>query len=110
MERALDRFRTELKSLNKSGEIRVVTQQASAELVAPLEVVLEESEGEIWLKYRLPFGGKTRHPQGALAEFLSLAEERTAPEQFLRFAQQWGVHWICKHKVVATHHPLCFPR
>jgi hypothetical protein len=73
--------------------------------------MLEENDGEIWIKYRFPYGGKSKKPQGALQHFLALADETTASERFLKFALQWGVLCICEeHNLVASHHKMCFPR
>lgn len=107
----MDVFRTQLENLNLDGALRITSPHASGELVVPQEVTLEKDDGEIWIKYRFPYGGKSKKPQGALANFLALAGETTASERFLKFAQQWGVLCICEeHNLVASHHKLCFPR
>lgn len=78
--------------------------------MVPREMKLEEADGDVWIKYCFPTGGKTRSPRGALANFLTLADETTTIDHLLKFAQQWGVLCICGHNFVATHNQKCFPR
>jgi hypothetical protein len=109
----VDYFRAQLENLNLSGTISITSPHASGELAVPQEVVLEKNDDEIWIKYRFPYGGRSKKPQGALAHFLALADEKTDDERFRTFAQQWGVLCFCEeHNLVASHdhHKLCFPR
>ena len=106
----MDAFRTQLESVNLSGAIRLTTRYASGELVVPQEVKLEEADGELWIKYRFPVGGKAKNRKGALAHFLSLADDTTTADRWLKFAQEWSVLCICCHNLIASHDLRCFPR
>ena len=46
--------------------------------------------------YRLPVGGKAKNPNGALAHFLSVADDTTTGHRWLKFAQEWSVLCICR--------------
>jgi hypothetical protein len=106
----LDPFQTQLKSVNLSGAIRVNTKYTSGKLVVPQEMKLEEVDGVLWIKYRLPVGGKAKNPNGALEHFLTLANDNTTGDHWLKFAQEWGVLCLCRHNLIASHDPRCFPR
>lgn len=107
--RTLDSLRDQLEGIDKSGPISIIPIHALGELVAPEQVKMEEIDGEWWIKYRFPVSGKTRKPQGAIFNFIKLADQPASSEQFLKFAQRWGVLCFCEHNMVASHSLRCFP-
>lgn len=106
----MDTLQTQLEGINYSDGIKVTTKYTSGKLVVPKEIHPEKVNGELWINYRFPTGGKVKNPRGALAQFLSLADEKTTGDHLIKFVQEWGVLCICGHNRIASHDNRCFPR
>jgi hypothetical protein len=105
----VDTTKTSLKYADQSGAIRITTRHSSGQIVVPQDVAVEEIEGEMWIKYRFPVSGAARGTKGALAAFITFADEPVTEEKILAFVQKWGVLCFCGCDRIASHNTKCIP-